>query len=344
MIEAARWAPSPDNNQPWAFTRSGDAVEVLHVRSRAIASDARDMFSWLGVGAAVENVTLAASARRLVARVRYHDRPFAKLAGEEHVATIELQPGGAVDPLHEQIERRCTSRQPYQRRAIAPERLEKVAAAAGAAVAVAWLSEREQIKQAAGLIREADRIRFEHQPFHEELHAVLRYSQQQAEQAGDGMSLKALEIPAAMGPVLRFLRPWRRARAMNRIGLSRVFAGMAGQQIISSGAIGLLTTDDATDAGYMEAGRSLQRVWLAATAEGLSMQPLGSVPLFLTRLRDDRASFQPRHAERLDAVDEAFGALFEGLKERSPVMLFRIGEGRPPSARSPRYPAEAIMR
>lgn len=50
LIEAAGQAPSPDNNQPWAFRPHGDAVDVLHCRSRAIASDVDDLFSWIAVG------------------------------------------------------------------------------------------------------------------------------------------------------------------------------------------------------------------------------------------------------------------------------------------------------
>ena len=61
---AASCAPSPDNNQPWAFCRQAESIDVWHCRSRALPSDARDMFSWISLGAAIENIVLAASTER----------------------------------------------------------------------------------------------------------------------------------------------------------------------------------------------------------------------------------------------------------------------------------------
>ena len=34
-LAAAGQAPSPDNNQPWAFAVEGDLIRVLHIRSQA---------------------------------------------------------------------------------------------------------------------------------------------------------------------------------------------------------------------------------------------------------------------------------------------------------------------
>ena len=65
LIEAAGKAPSPDNNQPWAFGRLDNAIQVFHRRERALPSDVRDMFSWIAIGAAIENLALAASANAL---------------------------------------------------------------------------------------------------------------------------------------------------------------------------------------------------------------------------------------------------------------------------------------
>ena len=58
-----------------------------------------------------------------------------------------------------------------------------------------WLAEKSQIRQFAQLAGVADRIRFEHRPFHDEFHSVLRFGTKDAEETGDGLELKSLDSP-----------------------------------------------------------------------------------------------------------------------------------------------------
>ncbi len=193
LIRAACRAPSPDNNQPWGFRQVGHSIEVYHRRDRAIASDVCDMFSYIALGAALENLSLAASAIGLKAEVDYRPRPFAVKADGELVATVRLFDGGPVDPLSRFIETRVTNRRPYDRTAL-PE--EEIAALSGAAAAsnlhLYWLRRREELRTLARLIAVGDRVRFEHEPFHVEIHRALRYSEEEAAAAGDGLSLRNL--------------------------------------------------------------------------------------------------------------------------------------------------------
>ena len=209
--------------------------------------------------------------------------------------------------------------------------------------AVCWLTDSADLQALSKLVAISDRIRFEHQPFHEEFHKVLRYGDDEARRTGDGLELKSLEIPAIAGPLMRWLRPWKRMRLANRFGMSRMFARYSVKQIRRSAAVGLLTTTDRSDRGYLQAGRSFERIWLAATAEDLAFQPLGGLPLFLTKLQvEGVGSFLPEHAARLQERVEPFDELFPGAKGETLVMLFRIGQAKPPSARSYRFANEQI--
>src|SRR5262245_34126354 len=61
MVEAAVLAPSPDNNQPWAFQiRENSEILLYHDVSRALPSDVGYMFSLIALGAALENLCIAA--------------------------------------------------------------------------------------------------------------------------------------------------------------------------------------------------------------------------------------------------------------------------------------------
>lgn len=344
LVEAAGKAPSPDNNQPWAFRLRGDVVEVFHCRKRAVESDVVDMFSWLALGAAIENLVLQASSYSLTGTVRYESRPFEIRDGFERIAMVQLTGGGATDPLQAFISERTTNRRPYERQDLnGMHRATAERALAGSMSELFWLEEPAQIRELGRLVAICDRVRFEHQPFHDELHRVLRFGDAEAKACGDGLELKTLEMPSIAGPFIRWLRPWRRMRFMNRIGLSRLFAGMSRSQVNASGALGLLVARDRSDVAYLESGRSLQRIWLAMTGAGLAMQPLGSIPLFLTKLQlQGNSAFLARHAERLSHVVPSFYSLFPDATGKPLVMLFRVGRAQPPSARALRLPIEQI--
>src|SRR5438128_850061 len=86
-VEAAVWAPSIHNSQPWAFYAAGDRVEVFADLSRrlpAVDLSGRDMH--ISLGAAIENLSLALTA--LGRSTHIHLLPTSGDA--EHVATVLL--------------------------------------------------------------------------------------------------------------------------------------------------------------------------------------------------------------------------------------------------------------
>lgn len=340
-------APSPDNNQPWLFRHApqDDAIEVHHCRKRALPSDAGDSFSWIAVGAALENLVLAASQEGLTSTVEYMPRPFDVVGEGERVARVQLVRGGRMDPLAEHLRERVTNRRLYRRSRVSDEKLTVLESAiADSRCDVLWLTDRPRLKQLSRLVRVADQIRFEHRPFHDEFHSVLRYGDAEARRTGDGLELKSLEVPSIAGPVFRGLKPWARMRLANRFGMSRMFSGYSAKQIVRSGAVGLLVARERSDECLLEAGRAFQRVWLAATQQRLAFQPVGGLPLFLTKLAvEGESAFTTSHAARLQPLAGELEKLFPAARDNVPVMLFRIGHADPPTARSYRYETDKIV-
>ena len=72
LVHAASLAPSPDNNQPWRFEQNDEGeLLLLHDRTRVLPSDVDDMFSRIALGAALENLCLAAGRHGWRALVRH---------------------------------------------------------------------------------------------------------------------------------------------------------------------------------------------------------------------------------------------------------------------------------
>jgi hypothetical protein len=194
------------------------------------------------------------------------------------------------------------------------------------------------------LIAASDRIRFQYEPFHNELVRQLRFSPAEAERTRDGLDLRTLELPPGAGLLLRFLRPWSRMRWVHRLGLGGLLTFPSALAVRHSGAIGILSVREATSEQFLKGGRALERVWLAAQAQGLSFHPLGSLPIFFAhaKLLDGR-KLSPRHFSRVQELIGLFAAISPPTRDRVLLLLFRIGSSAAPRFRSLRRPVDEVF-
>lgn len=342
LVEAASRAPSPDNMQAWEFRRAGDSIEVFLERRRALPTDVGDMFSWLGIGAAIENLILAAGGQQLAATVTYAPEG----GPAEPAAVVRFAPGGVRDPFVDSIDARVTNRRPYRTTLLGEAPIARLTEAMrGCEAGLYWLTTRPEFKRLSSLEAHSLYIRVEHRPLHDELYDSLRFTRAEVQQTRYGLAVDTLEVPAPAVLVLKSLRRWSAARAASHVGLSRAIAASLAALLRKVGAICLVTARRRSPAGYMEAGRAMQRIWLAATAQGLAVHPFGALPQYLTKVQVEPDTFLPKHAAVLRRNLERFRALFPGARDEHPGIVLRIGQPvGPPSARNVRLPAEQLVR
>lgn len=338
LIHAATLAPSPDNNQPWQFELLSDGeLLLLHDRTRALPSDVNDMFSMIALGAALENLCLAAGRRGWRALV-HHPADFGPDAeGREVVAVVRFAEGGTLDPLADFIQQRVTCRKPYSRQPVEETFLREMEASIAdhPALRLHWISDRPRIRKLAWLVAAADRIRFEHESFHAELYRQLRFTPKEAEETRDGLDVRCLELPPGGATVLSWLREWPRMRRLNRLGLSRLMSLASAVQVWRTGTVGLLSTAEVSPMRYLSGGRALQRVWLTSSKLGLSFHPLGSLPIYRARLAIPRAGeHATNHPDLLKVLNQRIDLLFPRAVGKGIVMLFRLGQSTTPSIHS----------
>ena len=99
---------------------SADGVEVYHVRERAVRSDVRDLFSWLAMGAVIENIVIAATSHGLRSEITYHSKPFPIHASNELIATIRFSRVCFVS-MYQFIVSRVTNRKLYKKTPLCPQ-------------------------------------------------------------------------------------------------------------------------------------------------------------------------------------------------------------------------------
>src|SRR5690242_11514456 len=137
VLDAARWAPSGDNAQPWRFVIRGPlAFDVYGYDTRAhCVYDLDGWASELAHGMLLETIAIAASGEHLRARIPLPDNRDER--PHRYRITLEPETAASVDPLNDAIRSRSVQRRPMRpRRLSASERASLESAAAP--LRVAW--------------------------------------------------------------------------------------------------------------------------------------------------------------------------------------------------------------
>jgi 4-cresol dehydrogenase (hydroxylating) len=348
LVRAAVLAPTPDNNQPWRFVTRGDELLIYLVPEETLPSDVHAMSDLTGLGAAIENISIAALQAGYTACVEYLAPPAIRTAEDacQPVASIRLTAGGDPDPFAPYLAQRCTCRRLYSTRPVAADRLARLSAATDrfADVQIDWITDRPRVRALSRLISTTDLVRFQCETFHNEVFRQLRFSPEEVERTRDGLDWRTLELPPGAGLLLRLLSPWNRMRWVHRLGLGRLLTLPSVLSMRKSGAIGVLSVPEATATNYLRGGQAFQRVWLAATAEGLSLQPIGSPGVFFAhfeQLGGERLSTRQR--EMVGTAMGRFQELLPQVQGRVVQIAFRVGWSRAPRFRSLRRAAEDAL-
>jgi nitroreductase len=320
-------APSSHNTQPWLFEVSDGEIRLFADRERWLTVadfDRRELY--LSLGAAVENLLVAADHYGLATDVRY--LPGADSA---HAATVELsedsngadaedtdrvdaEDSNEVDETSEAVERyadprlfdaiprRRTNRGRYRDRPIPLADLQSLQdVVVEDDVSLQFAADPETLAAVANLTARADRRLF----------ADPAYRRELARWIGRG-AFGDSGLGATVGKYLVSALNVGPRQARKDAGLLR-----------AGPLVAVVRTADDGRRTQIRAGQVFERVSLLATALGIDVHPM-SAPLEVPSLRRELA-------ERL------------GSPEWSVQHLFRLGYAEESAERSPRRPVEAVL-
>lgn len=327
LVSAAILAANAHNTQPWLFQVAGDRIELFADLSRTIgAMDPLLRELHLSLGCAIENLALAGPPNGLdVAVSLLPDKSDAT-----HIATIMLTPTAVADsPLFDAITTRHTDRGAYDSsRAIAGRQLDELRALADASGrGLVWFTTSAQkqtfseltVRATQAIIADEQQAADDFRWYRSDWHEIQRHK--------DGITIDPSGQSALIRTVSKLIPT---SRKQNNDGW---LAGTRDTQLPTAGAFGALVVSDPSDRGQrLEAGRTWQRLHLAATVDGLGMQPLCQIPERVDR--ETSAGLAP------EFTDAMAGMLPSGSHA---VMTFRIGYPTAPSPLSPRRPVADVV-
>ncbi len=335
ILEAAARAPSGDNLQPWSFRWDGERLMLLRDSGRDTSLyNVRDLPTFVALGAALENILIAAS------RLGYAASPVCFPEGPTNttVASISFAQGGRPDPLFDAIAERCSNRKPYATHPLSAQILEALTAEVTRfpTIGIRWIHDREPRKRLSKIAAQGDRTLFGNRLIHAHFFSCIRWDEQEIQKTRDGMPIATLELGRAGSVLFRLLRNTSLVQFLNCFGFSRLAANRSGSMIRKSSAIGLITVPQISPENFLAAGRAFQRVWLTATAQRLSLQPMtGFVLLQLRLMLGELEGLSKKEVILLDSTRHRLSELFR-LENEVPAIMFRLGIGAPPSARTVR--------
>lgn len=334
LVQGAIQSPSSGNAQPWAFRPlDGDALEVhVHAERATSLLDADGHAALLSVGAAIEGMVLTASAQGYTLEVQ----PTGQARG--CVAVVTPRPGGSSDALAGWLGQRFTDRRNPERTPLEPASAERLHASVIGSAAVHLHTSPEGMAEVGEHLGHVDRVRFLHEQLHRELWSEVRWSEQDAERSPDGITLHEMAVGPGDVPILKLLsRPDVAAdlRARQR-GLR--LGDLVQDWVASASALGLVTAPDTSPGAILQAGRSVHRLWLQATADGLGLQPIGVAPYMIRHLgTEHEQTYTEAEREVLRQAHAALERAFPDAAGRAHLFLFRLLRGGERYARTWRH-------
>jgi hypothetical protein len=264
LVGRASLAPSAYNSQPWRFlTPDAATVELRPDDSRRLPqADPEDRLLYLALGAALENLLIAA------ADLGYH--PEVEWLPEEGVAVrVHLgEPGELPEPPDPRVDAMVRRRSARGRLGGDQVRERARATARNLELDPVLLDWPEPATLDVMLVagEAAEREQWGREAFRAELARWLRRDRRESESLRDGLAFTDwVAVP-------RWAAGWLRRALLRYPGLFGAGRGLR-RRLHKAPAVAVLSTMGDTRRDWLEAGQAYQRLGLALTEEGLSLAP-----------------------------------------------------------------------
>ena len=350
ILENALLAPSGDNNQPWHWVVRGNTLELWSrfsdepLNSLYSNSSKNTSSAYLALGTAIENASIAGTARGYRTAISYF--PDSSRPMLSAVLTLSKDARVQPDPLANVLSRRVTNRKPYSHKPLQPhERAKLLEAGRDEELGeTKFIDDRTSINKLATLASLHDELMFGTKPLHDYIFSHINWTKSEDRRRRVGFYFPTLAAPPFTWGAMQLLRHWWIMRLGIALGLHRLIALEQRFVYRRAGAYGIVLARGDSPTDWMRVGRLVERIWLAATNAGLSLQPLTGV-IFLTigsGTEEGKRTFTLDERNRLKEARENIARIF-GAQGKTLAFMFRIGRAKPPSAHTSRRPFEQMV-
>jgi len=347
MVTAACLAPSGGNVQPWKWVYNNGRLFLFHdIHFSYSLLDYNNYGSYVGLGAAIENLDLKARSMGYSIKVEY----FPIKDNDNLVAAIALSQGvngQEADGLASYISVRLTNRNTGSYDQLSEGDTEKfkaeVAKIQGADIN--FITDRDVMRQLGEIVSGADMVRMMNEQGHyDTFFTEMRWNAKDAEETSDGIDIATVGATPSEAAGFSIAKDYEAIKLLKDWNKGTAFKKLTNKIVNVSSAMALITMPAGTRADYLLGGRAVERAWLVATKLGYAFQPL-SVPLFLfKRLTEGKGvGFTVQDMENLTRLKEDYNRILPGYDTKGHIFLFRLGRAEEPKVKSLRRNLKEVL-
>ncbi|MBJ7538043.1 Acg family FMN-binding oxidoreductase [Marinomonas transparens] len=335
-VQMAILAANPHNTQPWLFKVHQDSIEIFADRRRHLGSfDPFRREMQIGLGCAIENMTLAAKAHGYDSQVEVIQGALAEhpiTEGIDKIATVSFTQGIAENTsLYQAIAHRHTDRNPYDvTKSIPDDMIQAFATECQAHACRLDIFEHGKARQSIDLLmNKATQAIVQDEEMVMDSTRWLRTTDKAIQTHRDGPTLDG----AGLSPMIRVLA--KIFPDPTPLEGHRIWATATKEShLATAAAIGLISIRHRySKAENLTVGRLWQRLHLMATVAGLSMHPMNQPVEWVDRQKQlGQANSAEQHLSLL-----AGGAAWQT------TFAFRMGYPTVPAVPSPRKPVKESL-
>jgi nitroreductase len=345
IIEHARWAPSGDNMQTWRFEIINDHHFVVHgfdTRDHCVY-DLNGHASQLALGALLESIAIAAS--------EFLHRSEFKLRSDtpESKPTIDVflthTPEVKLDPLFACLALRSVQRRMMLAKPLDSTQKQALQESIGRFYSVIWMESFANRCQTAWLMARNAKLRLtlpEAFPTHS---TVIEWNSRFSD---DKIPDQAVGLDPIATRLMKWaMKSWARVDILNRYFFGTLLPRIELDLLpgfFCAAHFALVAEHEATSVeDYLQAGRAMQRFWLAAAKLGLQLQPEMTPLIFSTYVRKNlKFTEVPKLLVLANQLEKSLANLLGTENAKKTVFMGRIGQGQVAKSRSLRLSVKEL--
>jgi len=206
-------------------------------------------------------------------------------------------------------------------------------------VNVYYTENEAELDELSEIIAECDQVRLMNELGHEEFYQEIRWNREEAEKSKDGVELSSVDISPGEIAGFKVAGDWKAVELLSDWDQGNAFKKLSLKAVKSASAIIVFTITDFTLTQLINAGMAVEKAWIFADQEGVSVHPILSPAFFFNRLIHGKGEGLPIHlANKLSLLRKRFLRIFpldlENEGGQKEVFLMKVAIAEDMGARS----------
>ncbi|MGI4749443.1 MAG: Rv1355c family protein [Janthinobacterium lividum] len=315
IIDAAIAAPSAGNNQPWKWVFSRGILFLFHDKHKSWSwGDYFEMGAHMSLGTALENVHLQSTAMNLEDNITlFPIKEEPKLIASIYFNKIEDVINQDVIKSAEFIFKRNTNRKIESRQILDSNFFNTIKKniANDEGINLFYIEDEKKLNELADIIGECDKMRLLNELGHEEFYHEIRWTNDEAKAKRDGIELKAVDITQSDFAGFKIAKDWKAVELLSIWNQGNAFKKLSLKSVKTASAIIVFTISEFNLENLVNAGRSIQKIWIATNQMNISIHPMLSPAFFFNRLTNGKGEGLTKSAsDELEQLRTKFLSIF----------------------------------